>query len=212
MHTAGGLHHLDARDRRPRARPGQVFSTGIPVLDELLPGGGWPRVGLIEFIVTNEFADAMVVLLPVLARLSREARWLAMVAPPYQSRSCLYTDPDINPERLLQVNPHPGRSGLWTAESMLRSGTCSMVMAWPGSITELTGRRLQRAAAIGRALGILFRQEQPSGRPSCAEVRLRLETGVRGQTLYLLDGCGGVVAGTTLRPCYSAVPRRTASL
>jgi cell division inhibitor SulA/protein ImuA len=176
----------------------RTLPAGIPALNDLLPGGGWPGTGLVEVITTREYAAAMALFLPLLSRFGRQNRWLAMVTPPYPPRHRLYTDPGINPERVLQVNPHPGRSGLWTVESLLRSGTCSTVMAWPCCTTELMGKRLQRAAAIGRTLGILFRQEWQSRPTSGVDVRLRLETGAHGQVLYLLDACGDVLAGTTL--------------
>ena len=41
-----------------------------------------------------------------------------MVTPPHQTRKRLFTDTDLNPVRVLQLNPHPGRSALWTVESM----------------------------------------------------------------------------------------------
>lgn len=199
MKPTGKLHQLDARDRINRARPMQTCPTGIPALDELLPGSGWPRAGLVEVLVSHECIDAMALFMPILARLSRQERWLAMVTPPFPSRCRLFTDSRIDPERVLQVNPHPGRSGLWTVESMLRSGGCSVVAGWPGCTTDLMGRRLQRAAAIGRALGVLIRQERQSGYVSGADIRLKLTAGTNGQPVYLLNGHGDVVAGTVLQ-------------
>lgn len=221
MKPAGRMHHLDARDRINRARPMQTCPTGIPALDELLPGGGWPGTGLIEVLVSHECIDAMSLFMPALAQPGRQERWLALVTPPYPSRRRLLTDSRINPDRLLQVNPHPGRSGLWTVESLLRSGRCGVVAGWPGCTTGLLGRRLQRAAAIGRSLGILIRPDRQSGADSAAAIRLKLEAGACGEAVYLLDGQGDVVAGTLLRGMrdieavpapYPASPLRTAFL
>jgi hypothetical protein len=83
------------------------------------------------------------------------------------------------------------------------------------------GRRLQCAAAIGRAPGVLIRLERPSGNVSGADNRLKLAAGTIAQAVYLLNGHDGVVAGTVLQCLrdvetapgfYSASPLRTASL
>lgn len=196
MKAAGKLHHLNASDRTATGRPRPVVSSGIGVIDQLLPNGGWPRAGLVEIIVEHERMDAVGLLMPLLAQLGQQERWIAMVTPPCQSRSRLFSDPAINPDRVLQVNPHPGRSALWTVESMLHSGDCSTVLAWPGCATELMGRRLQKAATIGRALGILFRPVSRAEKTSGADIRLKVEESDSGQAIYLLDQSGEVAAGT----------------
>ena len=146
MNTARALHHLNASERSPVTRPATVIPTGIPALDDLLPAGGWPRNGLVEIMMPNEHTDAIGLLLPTLAHCSHAGRWLAMVAPPYLPRAQVFTHADVKASQIMQVNPHPGRSGLWTVESMLRSGQCDVIMAWPGCATEL----MDRAPAKGR--------------------------------------------------------------
>ena len=196
MKPAGKLHHLNASDRTATSRSRPVVSSGIDVIDQLLPNGGWPIAGLVEIVVEHEHMDAVSLLMPLLAQLGQQERWIAIVTPPCQSRSRLFSDPAINPDRMLQVNPHPGRSALWTVESMLHSGNCSTVLAWPGCATELMGRRLQKAATIGRALGILFQPASRAVKTSGADVRLKVEESDSGQAIYLLDQFGEVAAGT----------------
>ena len=206
MKTAGKLHHVNAWERKTghstsagaSLATSLVTPTGIDGLDELLPCGGWPKNGLVEIIVPDEYTDVMSLLMPALVRLSRQGRWLAMVTPPCQARTRLFTDTDINPVRVLQVNPHPGRSALWTVESMLGSGACGTVLAWPHCNTELMDRRLQKAAVRGKALGILIRYEGLSMQPSGADVRLKLEVDATGSVVYLLNNQGETLSGTAL--------------
>jgi cell division inhibitor SulA len=206
MKSARKLHNLNAWERKTALSTSlatslassMVTATGIDGLDGLLPCGGWPRSGLVEFIVPDEYTDALSLIMPALVRLSRQGRWIVMVSPPCQTRARLFTDADINPARVLQVNPHPGRSALWTAESMLQSGTCGVVLAWPNCNTELMDKRLKKAAANGKALGILIRYEGLSTPPSGVDVRLKLAVGAEGSVVYLVDSQGETLSGAAL--------------
>lgn len=198
MKSVNTLHHLNAWESSAATGSSLVTTSGIPVLDELLPGGGWPKRGLVEIILPDPYCNPMSLLLPSLIRLSRQGRWIAMVNPTYPARSGLLKADAIHHDRVLQVNPHPGRSALWTAESMLYSGDCSVVMAWPNCNTELMGKRLQKAAARGKALGILFRYAGPATQPSGVQTRLKLEVDAQGRAVYLLNGKGETLAGAAL--------------
>jgi cell division inhibitor SulA len=153
---------------------------------------------LVEVIVSDEYIDVMSLLMPTLACLSRQGRWIAMVTPPCQARARLFTATDLDPVRVLQVNPHPGRSALWTAESMLQSGSCGVVMAWPNCNTGLMDKRLQKAAASGKALCILIRYEGQSIPPSGVDVRLKVTVDEDGGAVYLVDSQGETLSGAAL--------------
>jgi cell division inhibitor SulA len=175
------------------------MSTGIAVLDDMLPCGGWPKSGLVEIILPDAYCDALPLLMPALSRFSQQGRWIAMVNPTYPVRTGLFKTHAINHDRLLQVNPHPGRSALWTAESMLYSGDFCVVMAWPNCRTELMGKRLQKSAAHGKALGILFSYAGLETQPSGVEVRLKLDVDAEGSAVYLLNNRGETVSGEVLK-------------
>jgi cell division inhibitor SulA len=194
MNSSPKLHHLNACDRR-RTRQLAVIPAGIPELEALLPAGGLPKHGLVEVLVPDEHTDALSLFLPVLARLSQQERWLGMVVPPYRARARVLSDTSVDAMRIQQINPHKGRSGLWTLESLLRSGNFSVVMAWPGCATELMAKRLEKAAGIGRSLGILFRVERQTGTASRIGLRLQLEADAAGRAVYLLDEQGNRLSG-----------------
>jgi cell division inhibitor SulA len=198
MSTAPQLHHLNARHNTKKRRSMQVLSTGIAALDALLPAGGWPKHGLVEINVQGAYTDPMDVLLPALARLSREGRWLAMVTPPHYARVRINTELSMDTSNVLQINPHKGRSGLWTLESLMRAGHCRTVMAWPRCRTELMEMRLARAATLGRSLGVLFHHGEPrAGTTGCA-VRLSVECRTDSLAVFLIDNEGDRVAGIDL--------------
>ncbi len=198
MRAVSKLHHVNAWESTATNGSSLVTATGIPVLDELLPCGGWPKAGLVEIIVPDEYTDVVALLMPAFIRLSRQGRWIAMVNPSYQARAHLFSEAGMDHASVLQVNPHPGRSALWTAESMLRSGDCSVVMAWPNCNTELMDKRLQKSAMHGKALGILFRYEGLSMQPSGVDCRLKLEVEGATNAVYLVDSKGEKQSGAVL--------------
>lgn len=198
MNTARTLHHVNASEQPLAKRPAAVIPTGITALDELLPGGGWPINGVVEIMVPDENANGIALLLPTLAQFSWQDRWLALVAPPYLARMRVFTHSGMQAAQVMQVNPHPGRSGLWTVESMLRSGQCRMILAWPGCDTELMDKRLQKAATLGRTLAVLFRVEGQTRTTSQVDVRLKLAVNEAGRAVYLVDNQGEMLSGAAV--------------
>lgn len=177
------------------AEPAQGLETGFPELDELMPEHGWVRAALTELLVPREGVGALQLLLPALARLSQQRRWIAWVAPPYVPYAPALEAAGVDLSRLLRVYPRTGDNGLATVEDCLRSGTCAAVLAWPvaGELPAL--RRLQRAAAQGRSWGVLFRPEECTVLASPAAQRLRITRMDTGISVTRLDARGAWNAG-----------------
>lgn len=198
MNTAPSLYHLYAGEAGAPRRDSRILPSGIVGLDELLPDHGWPRGGVVEIIVPDMLADATDLVQPALRRLSRQGRTIALVTPPFAARASVFTDTEINATHLLQINPHPGRSTLWTVESLLETGECAAVLAWPGCDTELMCKRLHKAALQGRSLCVLFRYEGLARRCSGSDVRLRLEVSEAGRVIYRVNQAGECTDGIEL--------------
>lgn len=175
--------------------PETGVSTGFTELDALLPNGGWPQAALTELLVPNEGVGALQLLLPTLARLSEQRRWIAWVAPPYVPYAPALAAAGVDPGRVLLIHPRAGGDGLATVERCLRSGTCGAVLAWPMAGDGAALRRLQAAAAEGRSWGILFRPEQLANQPSAAGLRLKVARRPNGIEVSLLKPRGGWAAG-----------------
>jgi protein ImuA len=148
------------------------IATGFPELDRELAGGGWPRGGVSELLRAGEGLGALDLLLPALARLSREPRWIALIAPPYLPYPPALAAQGVNLARLLLVHPKGAQEGLWALEQALRSGTCGAVLAWPEALPPAAVRRLQLAARQGDCCGFLFRPLEAAQQPSPAALRL----------------------------------------
>lgn len=164
-----------------RAESAPAVASGLGALDAELPGGGWPEGALTEILTERHGLGELSLLLPALARLSEEGRWLAWVAPPYIPYAPALAAAGIDTSRVLRIYPRDASESLWAVEQALASGTCGAVLAWPRRCDPRSLRRLQLAAERGRSLGLLFRSEAAIGQASPAALRLNLR-GVREET------------------------------
>ncbi len=172
----------------------ETLSTGFAALDAGLPGGGWPRHGLVEILTPQPGVGELYLLLPALAALSRltPARWCTWVSPPHEPFAPALEAHDVALDRMLVV-----REGMWAMEQALRSGAASMVLAWLPRVSPRAIRRLQLAAEQGRALGVLYRSQRFASEASPAMLRLLLEPlagdrrGVHGARVSLIKSRGG---------------------
>jgi len=172
----------------------ETLPTGFAALDAGLPGGGWPRHGLVEILTPRPGVGEIYLLLPALAALSRAtpARWCTWVSPPHQPFAPALEAHGAALDRMLMVNTH---LPLWAHEQALRSGACGIALAWLPRASPRAIRRLQLAAEQGRALGVLYRSERFAHLASPAMLRVLLEPlnqdGRHGARLRLLKSRGG---------------------
>lgn len=202
------------------ARFGGALPLGLNALDEHLPGGGLPRRALTEVLIPREGIGEMRLLLPLLARLTRERRWLALIAPPHIPYAPAFARAGVDLSQVLVVHTHETNDTLWAVEQALRAGTCSAVLAWTRTVEFKTLRRLQLAAEAGDSACILFRPPQAAQESSPAALRLKLEP-VAGETprlaVHILKRHGGWPAGPITfevrhvvdRPASPVAPART---
>src|SRR5262245_9157978 len=110
----------------------ETVSTGFAVLDEALPGKGWPRAGLVEILIPRVGVGEMGLLLPALAALTHRssARWCAWISPPFEPFAPALAAHGVTLERLFVARGESSSS--WAFEQSLVSGACEMVMAWAG--------------------------------------------------------------------------------
>ncbi len=193
----------------------ETLSTGFAALDAGLPGGGWPRHGLVEILTPQPGVGELYLLLPVLAALSRTtpARWCTWVSPPHEPYAPALESHGVALDRMLVVRPPQGLAphssrrpffvkegdgvhlNMWAQEQALRSGACGMALAWLPRASPRAIRRLQLAAEQGRALGVLFRSQRFAHLASPAMLRVALEPmkepGRHGARLTLIKSRGG---------------------
>jgi len=166
-----------------------AIPSGHPELDAELPGGGWPRGNLTEFLVDRNGLGEMSLLLPALARLSGDGGWLALVAPPWQPHAPAWAAAGLAPERLVVVRA--GRQVAWCLEQLLASGGFAGVLAWPeAGINARSLRRLQVAAEGRPVFAGLWRSTAAAIAPSPAPLRIALSAGADGLSVCILKRRG----------------------
>ena len=178
------------------AAPVESLPTGFGALDPCLPGGGWPRTGLIEILVSRFGIGELYLLFPMLAALTRRplARWCVWIAPPLEPYAPALAAHGANLERMLVVR---APEALWAFEQTLGSGVGDIALAWAArNPSPRAIRRLQLAAERGRTLGVLFRPRRAARESSAAVLRLVVEArvgagGAGGARITLLKSRGG---------------------
>ena len=180
-------------DQRPDLWRGRSTSQSLPVgvptgfaaLDGELTWGGWPPGSLSE-LHAEAPGSGLGLVLPALARLGSEDRWLLLVDPPWHPFAPALAARGLLLERL--VVARAGESAAWAAEQGLRSGACAAVLLWGGRWDSAALRRLQLAAETGGALAFLFRDSSAARNPSPAPLRLRVDAGVAsGEAGYRVE-------------------------
>ncbi len=160
-------------------READGLPTGFDVLDRHLPGGGWPRAGLCELMLSSAGIGELKLLLPALKALSRQNRWIAWVNPPFIPYAPALSAAGVDISKILLIHPRTHKDALWSLERATRSGTCSAALAWldERALRTKDTRRLQLAARQGGTLSWLFRPERARAENSLAELRLAIAPG-----------------------------------
>lgn len=188
----GGDHDL----RRPAAGDRVwAVASGQRALDERLPHGGWPLGAVTELLLSSQGIGELQLLLPALAQLSRQDRWLVWIAPPYLPYAPALAKAGIDLARLLLIRHENSAQQYWAMEQALRSGACGAVLGWPAKPDNRVLRRLQLAAEAGHAMGVFFRPEAAARQASPAALRLRLEPSTDGLNIHILKRRGGWSSG-----------------
>ena len=175
-----------------------TLSTGHAVLDEALPGNGWPRGAVTELVTDAAGCGELSLLLPVLAQLSRDNRWISMIDPPWIPYPPALHGHGLALEKLLLIRTHSRAESLWACEQVVRGLPGGALLAWPQQPSFGELRRLQLAAADTRHSIFLFRDESAAAAPSPAALRLRLAPGDDELQLSVLK-CRGQRPTTDVR-------------
>jgi protein ImuA len=185
------LEHPAIWRGRSASRRVEVLPTGYAALDACLPGGGWPRTGLIEILVPRFGVGELYLLLPALAALTRRpaARWCVWVTPPLEPYAPALTAHGAALERMLVVR---APEALWAFEQTLGSGASDIALAWAARNPRARAiRRLHLAAERGKTLGVLFRPQRAAEESSAAVLRVTVEARPAGARVALLKSRGG---------------------
>ncbi|MGP4845957.1 translesion DNA synthesis-associated protein ImuA [Marinobacter sp. 1Y8] len=149
-------------------------STGFALLDDHLPGQGWPRGALIECMPEALGIGELQLMLPTIKRLTCTQQAVFWIDPPHIPYAPALSRAGVDLTRIIQVSTQSRQDHLWTLENCLRSSATGLVIAWPNQLKRSDIRRIQLAAESGDSLCILFRDARHADNSSPAALRLKL--------------------------------------
>lgn len=152
----------------------QALSSGYTHLDKALPQEGWVPGQLCEMYPQGYGCGDMHILLPTLATLSQQSRWIMLVAPPAIPYSPALSMAGVDVSKLLMVHPKNHKEALWCVEEGLRSGHCSAVLGWLPETDSTAIRRLQLACESQKSLCWIWPSSSQQQNASAAPLRLQI--------------------------------------
>ena len=174
--------------------------TGYKDLDEILPGGGWPKYGLTEIFSERAGMGALRLLLPLIARMTRAQKKVICVDPPYIPFPSGLSLEGLDLSNLIIINP-PCKSALRDQEILsiykdaLKVEDCSIVLAWLSNVLFKDSRQLSLAALAGKNWGVSFLPLSAVNSSSASMLRISSKisssaSGLRSLKITLLKACG----------------------
>ena len=151
-----------------------TLGTGHAVLDEALPGNGWPQGAVTELVNDVAGCGELSLLLPVLAQLSRDNHWISMIDPPWIPYPPALHGHGLALEKLLLIRTHSRAESLWACEQVVRGIPGGALLAWPETMSFSELRRLQLAAERTQKTVFLFNDSKAANTASPAALRLKL--------------------------------------
>ena len=174
--------------------------TGYKTLDQILPGGGWPKHGLTEIFSEKTGMGALRLVLPLIARMTRAQKKVIFVNPPYIPFPSALSFEGLELSNLIIINPpcknaSRGQEILRIYEDALKVEDCSIVLAWLSNVLFKDSRKLSLAALAGKSWGVTFLPFSAVNYSSSSTLRisskiLSSSSGLRGLKITLLKACG----------------------
>lgn len=157
-------------------------------LDAALPSGGWPLGALTEIVHEDCGSGEFRLVLPLLARLARMGRRIALLSPPHLPYAPALCREGVDLARVLVVDT-PEQDLFWASEQLLHAGAGAVLM-WARRADTQALRRLQLSAEAARSLVFLFHSGGLRSF-SPAALRLRVTAGARVEVLKCRGGAVG---------------------
>ena len=183
-----GLHEHVWRAGQMGLARANVTPTGHAALDRELPNQGWPHGGLIELLLQQGGIGELHLLQPALRTLGE--RYIALLQPPHIPHIAAWHDWGLNPQRLLWIRAKRQADALWSAEQVLRNGSCAALLFWQQTLRHESLRRLQLAAQASDTLCWLLRPLSAGDVASPAPLRIALRPLAGGVQLEVLKRRG----------------------
>lgn len=164
-----------------------TVDTGYPVLSQELPGGGWPIGALTEILAQAPGSGEMRLLASALGTLKAP---VAFIEPPCEPCMHGLAYSGIHAEKILLLRARRSNDQLWSAEQILKAGTCGAVLLWQTQARADSLRRLLLAARSSTSLLFVFRPIREALDASPAELRVAVRPAGEGVNVDIIKRKG----------------------
>lgn len=172
---------------------GRTVDTGFAALSAKLPGGGWPIGSLIELLVQQAGVGEIRLLQPALKAVAK--RPIVLIKPVQTPNSLGFAYSGIPAEKLMLLKGTSTADVLWSAEQILKAGTCGAVLLWQQHIRAESLRRLSLNAQSADALFFVIRPLASQLDSSPASLRLSVRPSAGGVFIDVVKRRGPSGAG-----------------
>lgn len=166
----------------------RTVDTGYAALSAELPGGGWPLGALVDLLIQQPGVGEIRLLRPALAALAK--RPIALVQPPHLPNAPAFAYLGMPLGQLLQVRAPKTADALWSAEQILRAGTCGALLLWASHVPTASLRRLHLAAQSSETLFVMMRPLTVAEGASPALLRLAVRPQGEGISVEIVKRRG----------------------
>ncbi|MGD8323378.1 MAG: translesion DNA synthesis-associated protein ImuA [Gammaproteobacteria bacterium] len=167
MITSNEIWRAGSREQR-----WETLSSGFPMLDRCLPGGGWPLAAMTEVFIGEYGIGELQLFMPALARRARHG--ITWIAPPFMPYAPALVRHGLDLRNVLLVQPSNAADVPWAIEQVLQTRAESTVLAWLTHAGQTTLRRLQLSIAAQRIWAVFFSPLHEVSRRSPAALKLCL--------------------------------------
>jgi len=108
---------------------------------------------LTEF-VCHDGADCLYSLLPGLARLSEQNKWITLICPPTELDKNLFALYGIDPSRLLLIHPKVSTQDISVMNRALKNGKSSIVIYWAKDVPSRFLAQWRKSVKQGKSTGV----------------------------------------------------------
>lgn len=157
---------------------GRVVDTGYAALSAELPGGGWPVGALTELLVQQAGVGELRLLAPALRASHRGPVVLLQPAVTPNGPGLGHIGLPMDETVLLRA-PRMA-DALWSAEQILRTGSCSALVLWQQHLRTSSLRRLHLVAQMGETLLFVIQPLTAAQNSSPAVLRLAVRAAKGG--------------------------------
>ncbi|MDE2430154.1 MAG: translesion DNA synthesis-associated protein ImuA [Burkholderiales bacterium] len=168
-----------------------TMPSGFAKLDAELPGAGWPKSALIELLFLHSGVGELQILKPAIAAITRSQR-VVLIQPPYVPNGAVIRNWGIRSDHVCWLKTHSTADALWSAEQILKNGSCGAIILWLNNVRIERLRRLNLAAQSADTCLWVMRPLSVQQELSPALLRLALRPALGGVNVNVIKRRGSI--------------------